>query len=163
VKAKQRQKERRRTIMKNKSKLNPVFRILASAVLSFSTFAYSSAALAQEPYQAHINWAANDDGHENCTERYILPLGANPLAWCLVNGKRACVTSIAIEAAYENRDQLALILMSEITQCHNPDARATLYAAGPQAVGNYLRTTYQRPAWAPLAEIVLQLAVFFGS
>jgi hypothetical protein len=158
VKAKQRQKERRRTIMKNKSKLNPVFRILASAVLSFSTFAYSSAALAQEPYQTNIDWAANDHGHENCTERYILPLGGNPLAWCLVNGKRACVTSIAIEAAYENRDQLALLLMAEITQCHNSDARATLYAAGQQAVGNYLRTTYARPDWGPFASLAIQAA-----
>ena len=67
-------------------------------------------AIAQQPeYQAHIDWAANDSGHPNCPERYlVVPV----LATCLTGGNRSCVTSIAIEAAYRHLDQLSLSLMA---------------------------------------------------
>jgi len=110
---------------------------------------------AQQPeYQGHIDWAANDSGHPNCTERYIaIPV----LQQCLALGNRSCVTSIAIEAAYRQMDQVALYLMAEITQCHNSEARDVLYGAGAQAVGDYLRT-YNRPAWGPALDLALLVA-----
>jgi hypothetical protein len=135
-------------------------RILASAVLSSSILLYSSAALAQQPeYQGHIDWAAGDSGAPDCPERYVaVPV----LATCLVAGNRSCITGIAVEAAYRNQDQLALYLMAEITQCHNSDARAVLYDAGPAAVGNYLRTAYDRPAWGPALDLAVLIAEAAG-
>lgn len=113
----------------------------------------SSASFAQD-FRGHIDWAANDSGHPNCTERYLaVPL----LAQCLALGNRSCVTSIAIEAAYRGMDEVALWLMAEITQCHNSDAQADLYDAGAQAVGDYLRT-YDRPAWGPALDLAVLLA-----
>jgi hypothetical protein len=111
-------------------------KIVASVVLSMSILLSSSAALAQEPYQQHIYWAANDSGYPNCPERY---LAVPVLSDCFVLGNRSCVTSVAIEAAYRHQDQMALWLMAEITQCHNDGARASLYSAGVQAVGEELR------------------------
>jgi hypothetical protein len=131
------------------------FTLRMSTILGTCLLLIHSAALAQQPeYQSHIDWAANDTGHPNCTERYLaFPV----LQTCLAAGNRACVTSIAIEAAYRHMDQAALYLMAEITQCHNSDARDALYGAGPQAVGDYLRT-YERPAWGPALDLALLIA-----
>lgn len=131
------------------------FHVVAPLVLWTVTLLGSSMALGQQPeYQAHLNWAANDNGHPNCTERYLaVPI----LASCLVAGNRSCVMGIAIEAAYRNQDAVALYLAAEITQCHNSDARAALYAAGAQQVGSYLRTNYQRPIWGPALDIAVFL------
>ncbi len=125
------------------------------AILAICTTVLTGPAWAQQPqYQGHIDWAANDSGHPNCTERYLaFPV----LSTCLAAGNRSCVTSIAIEAAYRRLDQLAMYLMAEITQCHNSDARNVLYGAGAQAVGDYLRT-YNRPPWGPALDLALLIA-----
>ncbi len=114
------------------------------ATLVAITLTFSSTAFAGD-YQESINWAAHNTGAPDCPERY---LANSLLAWCLAAGNRSCVTSVAIEAAYRNQDQLAFWLMAEITQCHNSDARGDLYSAERQApgtVGNYLRTHFARP------------------
>jgi hypothetical protein len=130
-------------------------KLVLVSILGLCTVASPGGAMAQQPeYQAHIDWAANDSGHPNCPERYlVVPV----LATCLTGGNRSCVTSIAIEAAYRHLDQLSLYLMAEITQCHNSDARDALYGAGPEAVGEYLRT-YDRPVWGPAVDLALLIA-----
>jgi hypothetical protein len=132
-----------------------LFTLRLAIILGICIMVIPKAALAQQPeYQGHIDWAANDSGHPNCIERYLaFPI----LQTCLAAGNRSCVTSIAIEAAYRHMDQAALYLMAEITQCHNSDARDALYGAGPQAVGDYLRT-YNRPAWGPALDLALLIA-----
>lgn len=115
------------------------------------------AASAQQPeWQKHIDWVAQDNGAPDCPERYELPA----LGLCLGLGNRSCIASIAIEAAYRGQDQIAMYLLSEIGQCHNGDARAEIEGAGPQAVGNYLRSSYQRPVWGPILDVI---AIYFSS
>jgi hypothetical protein len=128
---------------------------LLAIVLGTCISLMSSGAQAQQPeYQAHIDWAANDTGHPNCPLMYAaIPV----LAHCLVAGNRSCITSVAVEAAYRKEDQAALYLMTEITQCHNSEARGVIYGAGAQAVGDYLRT-YNRPIWGPALDIALVIA-----
>ena len=131
------------------------FALLLALMLGICMALMPNGAWAQQPeYQGHIDWAANDSGHPNCTERYLaVPVLAN----CLALGNRSCVTSIAIEAAYRREDQVALYLMAEITQCHNSEAREALYGAGNQAVGDHLRK-YNRPAWGPALDLAVLIA-----
>jgi hypothetical protein len=129
---------------------------LLSVVFAVILVGVSQAAVAQQPeYQTHIDWVLHDSGGPDCPERYF----AAGLEGCLALGNRSCIGSIAIEAAYRGQDQVAMYLVSQIGQCHNGEAQGAVEGAGPQAVGNYLRT-YQRPAWGPILDLI---ALYFGS
>jgi hypothetical protein len=129
-------------------------------IAAITALVLPAGARADKPdWQKHIDWAANDTGHPNCTERYL----AHPvLSACLAQGlfsestgygNRYCAMDLAIEAAYRDQDWAALLITSEIGQCHNGGARSSLYVAGPRAVGAYLRT-FDRPAWAIAVDVV---------
>jgi hypothetical protein len=125
--------------------------ITALAFLALGVTA--SNATAQEPYQAHIDWAAqNTDagGSVDCADQYI----NNGVAYAIVSGGRAAVINQALFEAYNQNFGHAFTLVP-ITQCHNPDAQQVLLAAGQKKVLTYLISNYQPTGIDPNQVIAL--------
>jgi hypothetical protein len=102
--------------------------------------ATATGAAAQQPWQGHIDWAAqNNDagGSVDCPDQYF----SNNVAYAIVSGGRSAVINAALFAAYRQDfgQAYTLVLM---TQCHNPDAQQELLNAGQRAVLTYLMENY---------------------
>jgi secreted trypsin-like serine protease len=85
-------------------------------------------------WMMHIDWSIrNTDagGSTNCPGLY-------PYPGCVLNGGRACLMSQAIKAATANSCTEAL-KTTLVTQCHNPEARQAILAAGEAKVCTYLK------------------------
>jgi hypothetical protein len=118
-----------------------VTKIIPMIVLGLSAICTSTVAMAQEPYKAHIDWAAqNTDagGSVDCSDQYL----SNGVWFAVISGGRAAVINQALFEAYNQNfsHAFALVLM---TQCHNPDAQQVLLNAGQKAVLTYLISAYQ--------------------
>jgi len=117
-------------------------RIIQMAVLAlFAAGATATVVSAQQPFTAHIDWAAqNTDagGSVDCPNQYI----SNGVGYAIVSGGRAAAINQALFDAYNNNfnHAFALVLM---TQCHNPGAQQVLVNAGEKAVLTYLVSNYQ--------------------
>jgi hypothetical protein len=132
---------------------------LGTKILQMTAFALiaigatATVAAAQEPFKAHIDWAAqNTDagGSVDCPDQYI----SNGVAYAIAAGGRAAVINQALFDAYhQNFDHaFTLVLM---TQCHNPDAQQMLFDAGEKAVLTYLVRSYQPTGVDPNQVIAL--------
>jgi hypothetical protein len=85
-------------------------------------------------WMSHIDWSIrNTDagGSTDCPGLY-------PYPGCILNGGRACLMSQAIKAAKANSCAEAL-KTTLVTQCHNPEARQAILAAGEAKVCTYLK------------------------
>jgi len=92
----------------------------------------------------HIDWSIrNTDagGSTDCPALYTDP-------GCVLHGGRACLMSQAINTAQANGCSEALKI-TLVTQCHNPEARQAILAAGDENVCAYLKA--QRPSNAAAA------------
>jgi cellulose biosynthesis protein BcsQ len=87
-------------------------------------------------WQANINWSINDSGPVECPSQFTeFKTGSQ----CVFGGGRKCLMAAAIDAA-KHGDYKTAFNMAVVTQCHNPSAAETIRTAGPQAVGDYLRS-----------------------
>jgi len=94
-------------------------------------------------WQMDVDWASRDTGAPDCPWLYA------PVPDCLGGGvfsgnragNRSCVIGHARQLAFAGQDVAAFGLVL-ITQCHNQGEEQNLMAAGPFAVGNYLRNPY---------------------
>jgi hypothetical protein len=94
-----------------------------------------ASAQAQSEWQRHIDWAIQDTGPPDCPDLYDEAGASN----CLGHGNRACLMQMAIAIAKKDDVRVAMRL-TLITQCHNQEAQHAIADAGPEVVGDYLKT-----------------------
>jgi hypothetical protein len=104
-------------------------------------------------WMGHIDWSiGNTDagGSTDCPALYTDPS-------CVLKGGRACLMSQAIDAVKANGCSEALKI-TLVTQCHNPEARQAILAAGEQNVCAYLKAQEPSKAAAGAAAAATPLA-----
>ena len=87
-------------------------------------------------WQANIEWSIQDKGNVECPSEFAKFKNARV---CLSEGGRSCLMRGAVELAKQG-DYETAFEMAIVSQCHNPAAAETIKSAGPQAVGDYLRS-----------------------
>jgi hypothetical protein len=100
------------------------------------TAAQSQLSGANRIWQADIDWSIQDTGTVECPSEFAKFQNARV---CLSGGGRKCLMQGAIDSA-KHGDYKTAFEMAIVSQCHNPAAVETITSAGPQAVGDYLRS-----------------------
>ena len=87
-------------------------------------------------WMAAVDWAMEDTGSAvDCPQAYV---NANA-STCILGGGRACISSMAVDAAKHNDCEKSLTLIL-IPHCHNAAAQAAIATAGKVAVCDYLKS-----------------------